>query len=134
MDARDRSAMTGGNRKPAVIVEEFDDAGEHVDYVETPLPVEFQVCPLCQGRGAHVNPSIDAHGLSGEDFAEDPDFAEDYFSGRYDQTCNECHGLRVVEGVDRDACPPALLALYDQQQQELAEMYAIEAAERRMGA
>jgi hypothetical protein len=134
MDARDHAAMTGGNRTPTVLVEEYDDAGEHVADVETPLPVKLEVCGLCQGRGSHVNPSVDAHGLSGEDFAEDPDFAEDYLSGRYDQTCNECHGLRVVEAVDREACPPELLALYDRQQQDLAEMYAIEAAERRMGA
>ena len=133
-DSRDAAARRGGNRAPVVIVEEYDAAGEHVADVETPLPVRVEVCPLCDGRGSHVNPSIDAHGLSAEDFADDPDFAEDYFRGRYDQPCNECHGLRVVEGVDREACPPDLLALYETQQDELAEMYATEAAERRMGA
>ena len=57
---------------------------------------EWEVCGTCEGRGKHVNPSIDAHGLTREDFDEDPDFAESYFRGDYDMPCNECHGRRVV--------------------------------------
>jgi cytochrome c5 len=56
----------------------------------------YQVCPVCEGEGKTVNPNIDANGLTAEDFAEDPDFAEDYRSGVYDITCNACHGQRVV--------------------------------------
>lgn len=56
----------------------------------------FEVCPLCEGRGKHVNPSIDAHGLSREDFDEDPDFEESYFRGDYDVRCTLCGGERVV--------------------------------------
>lgn len=102
MDARDYSAMTGGNRKPTVFIEREDCDEEHE------LPTRYEVCPLCQGKGTHVNPGIDAHGLTAEDFYEDPDFAEDYFRGRYDQICNECHGERVVEVVDREHCPADL--------------------------
>lgn len=58
--------------------------------------LEWEVCGTCGGAGKHVNPSIDSHGLTREDFDEDPDFREDYFSGRYDVTCNECGGRRVV--------------------------------------
>jgi hypothetical protein len=54
------------------------------------------LCPVCEGEGSTVNPSIDAHGLSYEDFREDPDFATDYCSGAYDQTCAACNGQRVV--------------------------------------
>lgn len=57
---------------------------------------KYQVCPVCNGEGKTVNPSIDAHGLTAEDFYEDPDFAEDYKSGVYDIVCNGCHGQRVV--------------------------------------
>lgn len=60
------------------------------------LPFKWGVCPTCSGKGSHVNPSIDCDGLTGEDFAEDPDFAESYFNGEYDQTCSECGGCRVV--------------------------------------
>lgn len=55
------------------------------------------VCPVCDGEGTTVNPNIDAHGLTREDFAEDPDFAEDYSSGVYDITCAGCNGMRVVK-------------------------------------
>jgi len=63
---------------------------------EQPVRVRFEVCPLCDGKGKHVNPSIDAHGLTREDFDEDPDFAESYFRGDYDQRCNLCSGEKVV--------------------------------------
>jgi hypothetical protein len=55
------------------------------------------VCPVCNGEGTAVNPNIDAHGLTHEDFAEDPNFAEDYHSGIYDITCAACNGKRVVK-------------------------------------
>lgn len=54
------------------------------------------ICPTCEGEGKTVNPNIDAHGLTGEDFAEDPDFAEDYFSGVYDIQCRCCDGAGKV--------------------------------------
>lgn len=64
------------------------------------LPHRWEVCPVCDGRGSHVNPAIDCNGLSSEDFADDPDFEEEYFSGRYDMTCNRCGGRTTVPVVD----------------------------------
>lgn len=64
------------------------------------LPARYEVCTTCRGKGKHVNPSIDAHGISREEFDEDPDFMEDYLSGFYDVTCYECHGKRVVPVID----------------------------------
>ena len=64
------------------------------------LPVKFEVCGTCAGRGSHVNPSIDCNGLTSDDFYDDPDFEEDYFSGRHDVTCYECGGKRVSPVVD----------------------------------
>lgn len=64
------------------------------------LPTEFEVCGECRGAGLVVNPSIDCCGLSQDDFYEDPDFAEDYLSGRHDIPCPQCRGLRV-EAVPR---------------------------------
>jgi hypothetical protein len=55
------------------------------------------VCPVCNGEGKTVNPNIDAHGLTADDFREDPDFAEDYRNGIYDIICAACHGNRVVK-------------------------------------
>jgi len=68
----------------------LDDEGE------IKLQLEWGICPTCQGNGTHVNPSIDSHGLSSEDFYEDPDFKEDYCSGRYNVPCYECNGRRVI--------------------------------------
>lgn len=56
---------------------------------------KFEVCSMCEGSGKVTNPNIDCGGLSREDFYDDPDFAEDYFSGRYDITCPHCDGKRV---------------------------------------
>ena len=58
--------------------------------------IEWIVCSLCEGRGEYVNPSIDSHGLSREDFDEDPEFRSDYFRGVYNMPCELCKG-RAVE-------------------------------------
>lgn len=73
------------------------------------LPVKFEVCPTCKGRGTHVNPSIDSHGLSREDFDEDPDFRRDYFSGAYNVDCYECGGRRVVPVLLEEQCSPEVV-------------------------
>lgn len=103
------------------------------DGSEQPLPVKWAVCPVCDGNGTHVNPAIDAGGLTAEDFAEDPDFAEDYMRGTYDQTCNHCKGRTTVPVTDEDACDPLLLAMYRRQVQDEADDRACELAELRAG-
>ena len=72
--------------------------GEEED--EISLKARYEVCGRCEGRGSHVNPAIDGHGISAQEFAEDPDFKEAHFAGVYDVTCYECKGLRVVPVVD----------------------------------
>lgn len=124
-DPRDMAAMRGGANEPVLIRD---------DGTEVPLPFIYEVCPLCSGKGTHVNPSIDSHGLTAEDFHEDPGFREEYLSGRFDQTCNECHGDRVVPVVDLDRVDPALLKEFREEQLADAEFEAMAAAERRMGA
>lgn len=54
------------------------------------------ICPACRGEGKTVNPAIDAHGLTREDFAEDPDFADEYMAGTYDVRCAACSGAGKV--------------------------------------
>lgn len=115
-------------RDPERIILIDDDGLEHE------LPTVWEVCPVCDGNGSHVNPAIDCNGLTAEDFADDPDFAEDYFRGAYDQPCNRCGGRSTVRVLDRDACPADLLALYDADAEADAEYDAIRLAEIRMGA
>ena len=105
------------------------DNDEDTEYTKT-VSFKWVVCPTCNGKGSHVNSSIDCCGISGEQFAEDPDFRENYFSGTYDQPCNECEGKRVVpECADDEA-----MEYITKKMIEDAEYEAICAAERRMGA
>lgn len=102
MDRRDIAAAAGqwwtrmDQHRKQVTIEVVDEDG----MVEVLVPVTFDVCCTCHGCGVVVNPDIDRHGLSREDFAEDPDFAEDYFSGVYNITCPECCGRNVVPKPD----------------------------------
>ena len=102
------------------------------------LPGKCIVCPRCNGSGSHVNPAIDGHGLSSEDFAEDPDFEEAYFSGRYDVRCEECHGNNVIEIVDEEACKRKLswwkgMLRHIREENARREYERESAYERRMG-
>lgn len=121
-DPRVRNA--GKNDAPTV----FDDAGNEIE-----LPSKWIVCPTCNGKGTHVNPSIDSGGISAQDFHDDPDFADDYMRGTYDQTCAQCAGRSTVLGVDFDAMTPALRAMWEQQQRDDADYDAERMAEIRAG-
>lgn len=103
-------------------------------YVEedTEVPFKYEVCPTCNGKGTHVNPSIDCNGLTREDFDEDPDFAEDYFKGIYNVPCYECGGRRVVPEMDLPENDPIAIKINKSIQEEL-EYQAICAAERAAG-
>ena len=102
--------------------------------IEEELPMKWGVCHVCDGNGKHVNPSIDSGGISAEQFHDDPDFAESYMRGDYDQTCNACSGRTTVPVVDWDALDPAHRKAYEDQLQEEADDRAQHLAEIRMGA
>lgn len=94
------------NMTITVFFDEYeDDNGNIFSDESVELPARFEVCDLCNGKGKHTNPSIDCCGLTREDFAEDPDFAESYFAGHYDVTCNQCNGNRVSPVIDEDQIP-----------------------------
>lgn len=71
-----------------------------------------ELCPACGGEGSVVDPAIDRHGLTHEDFDDDPDFADGYFSGRYDITCPVCEGEKIVR-APADGAPAEVMALYE---------------------
>ena len=140
MDARDRAAITShwyenlNKDRMTVKVWLYDDDADEKFLAE--FPVNFGVCPLCEGRGSHVNPSIDAHGISAEELYDDLEFAEDYFSGIYDVSCYECKGLRVVPEIAESILTDEQKKNYELLQQKWRDdaYYAAEcAAERRMG-
>lgn len=93
----------------------IDEKGEYCETQEdVEFPATYEVCSVCQGKGTYVNPNIDRYGLTGEDFAEDPEFHEDYVSGMYDVTCQQCKGRRVDMVIDYDRADPKDTELYDE--------------------
>jgi hypothetical protein len=106
---------------------------EGEDYEEIEIPAKYEVCGTCDGKGSHVNPSIDSNGLSREDFDEDPDFREDYFSGVYDIDCNECHGNRVSPTPDWDRMKEEERTYVQEYIESYFRDQAEQAHERKMG-
>lgn len=112
MDHRDVAArrhkwwdgLDEGRLLAHVLIENED--GEELSVT---VPIKFEVCPTCRGRGSHVNPSIDSHGISREEFDTDPDFCRDYMRGVYDVNCYECGGKRVVPVLDEEGCSPEIV-------------------------
>lgn len=84
--------------------------GRRFQIHEVLLPAKREVCRRCNGEGKHVNPNIDGHGIDPQEFRDDPEFEENYFSGLYDVTCQRCNGLRVVDVVDRERLTPKMLS------------------------
>ena len=105
---------------------------------EIALPLHWVVCDRCRGEGKHTNPSIDGNGITGSEWAEmcyeDEDFAEHYFSGVYDVTCEECDGKRVTKAVNLSAMSPEQVEEYELQQQERRREELDSYYERRAGA
>lgn len=112
--------------------------GESTEEVDVVFNAKFDVCPLCEGRGSHVNPSIDAGGISSDDEFWEDDVDEEtgrshYASGRYDVSCYQCKGLRVVGVISADNNPEEVKA-YEAHMDEEAAFERESLAERLMGA
>ena len=90
--------------------------------------LEWAVCGTCYGKGTS---SLYLGSFSTEQLWEDPEFAEEYMSGRYDKPCPECGGRTTVRQVREGAKHS------DQIEEWFKGMYELraeEASERRMGA
>ena len=103
------------------------------------LPTVWEICASCGGEGTttrHIE--CDGGGFTASEWAEacddDPDFAEDYFGGRYDRPCPDCNGSGKVKVVDLDRLSAEDRAAYEAQCEEDRWDDAMRAAERRMGA
>ncbi len=100
---------------------------------EVEIPTKFEVCPRCQGRGTRVNPAVDGHGISAEEWENDwsEEDQETYMSGGYDVQCDECDGLRVVEIADESRMTPEDVEAWHEQERMEALDRAAENMERR---
>ena len=82
------------------------------------IPSTVKVCLTCEGRGSHVNPDIDSHGITASEMSElGEDFQESYFSGVYDVDCAQCKGNKVIAVVDHNACNPEQIELVKEEQE-----------------
>lgn len=112
-----------------------DDECDYADSVE--FPAVWVICSRCDGEGKHVNPAVDGHGITSEEWERDwdEDSREGYFSGRYDVRCEAgCNDGKVMV-VDVDHLGPELKAQYDRwqaQEDEAAQSRAEDAYTRRM--
>ena len=101
------------------------------------LPARYEICPHCMGKGTS---SAYLGAFTRDDMDEEgPEFVESYMRGEYDRPCEDCVGSpgRVLV-VDEARCisdehKAALRYMIDTQEQ-IAEINAIERAERAMGA
>lgn len=109
----------------------YDDEHDTEEEEMLKLPAKLELCDLCNGKGKVVNPSIDAGGLSQDDFYDDPGFEEDYFSGVHDISCPQCRGKRVVPVVNYDGLSREEKEEFDKYQREQAEIAEEEYSDRR---
>jgi hypothetical protein len=118
--------MEVGMDKPVVIE---DEDGNPVE-----LPMHFEVCGRCEGRGVHDHPAF-SNGITSSEWADDFDEEgrADYLAGRYDVACEACHGVRVLLVPDEDRMSPSVLALWNAHCEAEWEYAQEVAAERRMG-
>jgi len=116
--------------------------GRHSE-IEWSFPSRWAICGACNGHGTttrHIE--CDGGGFTASEWAEacgdDPQFADDYFSGRYDRPCPDCDGLGRVTEIDEERVTSwrdrIALKAYHQQERDEAEYQEICAMERRMGA
>ena len=132
-----------GSRMISILIED-EQGGEHLAL----FPADLEVCYTCEGKGTHVNPRIDAGGLTREDFYDDPEFRDEYRAGFYDVVCNTCKGDRKLPEIippgtddnpgerDEDWTPIRrhLYKLYCEHREADAYWESVSRAERAMGA
>jgi hypothetical protein len=111
-----------------------NDQGEEV-VIE--FPGKYRVCPTCGGKGTAMTKTLRESAFTREDFENDPDFAEMYFNGGYDATCDECDGERVILVLDLEAArreKPSELKAFLEFTREMKALDDVERQERERGA
>ena len=109
----------------------YDEEHDTEEEKTLSLPARLELCDLCSGKGSVVDPSIDAGGLSQDDFYDDPGFEEEYHGGTYDIPCPQCRGKRVVPVVNYEGLAPEQKKEFDEYQREQAEIAEEEYNDRR---
>lgn len=106
-----------------------DDNGNET---EIQVPCKWIICGYCQGNGKH---SRDLGAITSSEWADewDEESRENYLSGAYDKSCEECHGSGKVLEEDYSTLSKIDRELLEAQDQSEADYQRTCAAERRMG-
>ncbi len=99
------------------------------------VPGKWAICGCCHGNGSHAH-AVDGNGLSSE-MEQDPEFMEEYLQGAYDKSCEVCGGDGKVIIPDEERFNQDhkfLMEAWNTHCEEMAQIDAIVAAERAMGA
>lgn len=108
-----------------------EDGSIYYDGVIT-VDSRYIVCPKCNGHGVHFRNDLDEDYLI-DSMIEDGDYdgLDDYMKGDYDQSCDDCDGMRVInDPILPEWASKAISDWYECERQD--KMYA--AQEIRFGA
>jgi hypothetical protein len=85
------------------------EAAHHARLFDPEIDLHWEICERCRGEGKlRGYPGV----YTSDDFAEDPDFAEEYMS--YERPCEDCNGRGSVKGAsDRFWEDPKIAAWLD---------------------
>lgn len=129
--------------RPSEITKTWEN--EEGEEVSATFPAKNEVCPECEGSGFVLAGGLRGEAFTSEEFCEvfeEPEDRAEYFrdGGKYDATCDVCHGRNVVPAVDVEHLSEeqkVVLTEYvkwQAEQDKFDREYAAEcAAERRMG-
>lgn len=92
---------------------------------------EWVICSLCRGSGGHSN-RFGAY--SAQEWNEcDDEFRDNYISGRYDESCENCDGTGKVLMLDESELSDEARDYLNDYLEDEYNTYATEQAERRAG-
>jgi len=90
------------------------------------VSTEIVICGDCEGRGVMT---LRPFAFTADDFAEDPDFADDYRDGFYDEPCDTCDGLGRYYALKGTQQHPEVIEGFSRWLNMVAEDEAISRAE-----
>lgn len=105
---------------------EWTEETDEGDCIVHEIPARWEICSRCEGDGTHVNPNVDGHGITAEEWDRDWDdeSREGYFRGDYDVPCHDCGGSGKVKVPDLDQIPGDLRERYEAHERAKAQMDA----------
>ena len=111
--------------------QDFIDFMKDQEDIDLTRHLTWGICPDCQGEGhTHLHSMV----ITADDFAEDPDFYDDYMAGRYKTPCPANCQDGKVKVLELHYVTEAIQEAHRAWHYEMQSLASIEAQERAMGA